>query len=201
MRLFSTVAWLLFALAALASWLVDGGFLVRAVPPDLGRLPARIGPLALGEALPVEPGALGDLAPERWAYRRAEDAQGNPGVLYVAYYARSRRWSGRPHDVDACYRSLGWRQREARELAPGLWARRFEQDGAAIQVVHWLEHPGAEARGLDLGALGKRLLAPRGLRPDAASIYLELDAGHAVTDAGFVAAARELSAALEELWR
>jgi hypothetical protein len=201
MRLLSVLSWLAFALAGAFSWLVDGGILIRPVPPELAGLPERLAGFELGAELPIEPGALGDLPPERTSYRRVRDAAGNEGVLFVAYYLRSRRASGRPHDVDLCYRSLGWQEQEARELEPGLWSRRLEREGRTVRVVHWLEHPGDEAAGLTPRAIVARLSSPRGLRPDVASIYFEFDAGAAPDEQAFVDAAHALSASLETLWR
>jgi hypothetical protein len=202
MRLLSGVAWLALFTSAGFTFLVERGYLGRAVAPDLTRLPAQIGTLEVLEEIPLEPGALGSEPPERYAFRRVRDARGEEGRLFVAYYARAQRWSGRPHDVEKCYAALGWQEREARHLSEAHrpWSRLFEREGETIRVVHWLEHPGPDEDQLDWRQLGSRLSSARGFRPDVASVYLEFPAEAAPSDAEAERAVGELSLALESLW-
>lgn len=123
MRLLTSAAWLALFAGAGFTFLVERGYLGAAVAPDLALLPAHIGTLEVLEEIPLEPGSLGTQPPERYAFRRVLDARGAEGRLFVAYYARAQRWSGRPHDVEKCYAALGWQELEARRLvepiAPG----------------------------------------------------------------------------------
>jgi hypothetical protein len=194
--------WLALYLCAATSFLVEGGFLGGAVAPDLTRLPARIGPLELLEEFALDRSALGEQPPERATFRRVRDEHGHEGKLFVAYYARAQRWSGRPHDVEKCFAAEGWRERDARRLADARrpWSRLLEREGRTIRLVHWLEHPGDEGEALGAGTLAARLGSLRGFRPDVASVYLEFEAGAAPDDARAVAAVQALSAALDGLW-
>ena len=201
MRL-GSLAWLALYLCAGLSFLIERGLFGAAHAPDLARLPARLGPFELGDELAIEPGALGSQPPERYLYREVHDAEGHAGRLFVSYYARAQRWSGRPHDVDKCYAALGWQEREARHLdeAHRPWTRLFERDGRRLRVVHWLERPGPDDDRLDARELGARLASGRGFRPDVASIYFEFEADAAPCDEESAAAVAALSRALEELW-
>ena len=132
MRRLALVAWLALFAGAAFSFLVELGALGAPVAPDLAQLPARVGPLELLEDIPVDPEALGEQPPERWAFRRVRDAHDHEGRLFVAYYERAQRWSGRPHDVEKCFTALGWEEREARRLdaeAHRPWSRLFERGG------------------------------------------------------------------------
>jgi len=202
MRLACTASWILLLLSGCFSLLIEGGLLIHPVAPDLTRLPARIASLDLLEEIPVESAALGDLPPEHFAFRRIRDGAGNEGKLYVAYYRRAQRWSGRPHDVNVCYEALGWQERSARcsRASPFPWTRVFEREGEAIRVLHWTEHPGVEADPIAPATIASRLVAPRGFRPDVASIYLEFAEPAAPPAEELQAAAQALSAALETLW-
>ncbi len=202
MRALSVLPWLALYLCAAFSFSIERGLLGAAHAPELGDLPTRLGTLTLGPELELEPGALGNQPPERYAFRLVEDELGNQGRLFVAYYQRAQRWSGRPHDVEKCYAALGWKEREAHRLeeAHRPWSRRFERDGRMIRVVHWLERPGPDEDRLDLRQLCARLASGRGFRPDVASIYLEFEDDFAPGDAEAAAAVAALSRALEELW-
>ncbi|MSR61558.1 MAG: exosortase-associated EpsI family protein [Planctomycetes bacterium] len=202
MRLLTSAAWLALFAGAGFTFLVERGYLGAAVAPDLALLPAHIGTLEVLEEIPLEPGSLGTQPPERYAFRRVLDARGAEGRLFVAYYARAQRWSGRPHDVEKCYAALGWQELEARRLveAHRPWSRLFEREGETIRVVHWLERPGPDEDQLEWRQLGSRLSSLRGFRPDVASVYLEFPAAAAPSDAEAEQAADELSRALEQLW-
>jgi hypothetical protein len=198
--------WLALYLCAATSFLVEGGFLGGAVAPDLTRLPARIGPLELLEEFALDRSALGEQPPERATFRRVRDEHGHEGKLFIAYYARAQRWSGRPHDVEKCFAALGWQEREAHRLdqAHRLWSRLLvrEESGEveAIRIVHWLERPGPDHDRLDPRELWSRIASGRGFRPDVASVYLEFPAESAPTESDCAAAVSALSAALEQLW-
>jgi len=200
------LAWIAFYLAAAFSLLVETGRLGTPRPPDLAQLPARLGPLQVLAEIPFEAEALGPQPPERWAYRLVRDEQGHEGRLFVAWYERAQRWSGRPHDVEKCFAALGWQEREARRLAEAHrpWSRLFEREGEdgaeAIRVVHWLERPGADQDRLAPGELVARIRSGRGFRPDVASAYLEFPAAAAPSDDACAAAVEALSRALEDLW-
>lgn len=199
-------AWLALYVCAGFAGLVEAGMLGRAVAPELGGLPARIGPLELVEELVLDPATLGEQPPERCAFLRVRDAEGNEGRLFIAYYARAQRWSGRPHDVEKCYAALGWQERAAHRIdeAHRPWSRLFvratPEGEESIRVVHWLERPGPDQDRLAPRELFARLSSARGFRPDVASVYLEFPAGAGPDDAQCAAAATELSRLLESRW-
>jgi hypothetical protein len=201
-----TLAWAALYLAATLSFALETGRLGTARAPDLARLPQQLGPLRLLEEIPFEPSSLGERPPERSTFRRVLGPGGEEGRLFVAWYARSQRWSGRPHDLEKCYAALGWCERDVRRLdeAHRPWVRSFErmlpEGPEAIRVVHWLEHPGPDGDRLDPAELLTRLRAGRGLRPDVASVYFEFPASETPCDADLRAAVSSLSAALEDLW-
>jgi len=202
MRALHAIPWLALFLAAAFSLLVESGLWIQPVPPDLALLPPRLGSIELLEELPVAPDALGERPPERFSYRRIRDAAGHEGKLFIAYYRRAQRWSGRPHDVDRCFAAQGWEQRAATRLDAerGSWSRRFERAGESIRVVHWLERPGPDGDDLAWQTLVARLASSRGFRPDVASIYFEFREDARPTDAEFEAGVSALSRALEKLW-
>lgn len=201
-----TAAWLALYLSAAFACLVEGGFLGRPVAPDLTGFPARIGTLELVEELAFDPAELGQQPPERCAFLRVRDARGHEGRLFIAYYERAQRWSGRPHDVEKCYSALGWLERSAHQLEGDHrpWSRLFVRPGPegeeSIRVVHWLERPGPDRDQLAWHELLARVVSARGFRPDVASLYLEFPAGAEPDDAECAAAAEELSLLLESRW-
>lgn len=202
MRLLGTGAFAaLFASAALAG-AVELGVFAHARCPDLASLPAELGPLTLGPEIPFDPAALGQTPPEAFTFRAVSDAEGRTGQLFIAYYARAQRWSGRPHDVDRCFTALGYAEREVHALdeAHRPWSRRFEKDGQAIRVVHWLERPGDDANALGLAPLVARLVDGSGFRPDVCSVYFEFPAEAAPDDDAAAAAVAALSRALDARW-
>lgn len=192
----------LFAAAGF-SFVTEGGWLARPVAPALEDLATRPGPtdLEIGEAIPFDLTALGEQPPEAHAYRTVRDAQGHEGRLFLAYYERAKRWSGRPHDLEGCYAAAGWTEVEARRLdaAPFPWARTFERDGARIRVVHWIDVPGADPAPGARGLL-TRLSSSSGFRRDVVSAYVEFPLEEAPDDAGLASLAGAVSTALEDLW-
>ncbi|MEW6071623.1 MAG: exosortase-associated EpsI family protein [Planctomycetota bacterium] len=200
------LAWLALLLAGALSFAVDRGLLGRAVPPDLERLPVELGPLRRTAVIPVEAAVLGDLPPERFLFTTVRDEGNREGRLYVAWFARGRRWSGRPHSAEFCFAAEGWREVEAHRLlgadGRGRWSRRFERDGSAIRIVHWFETPGRAVAGGWFARLRHRLTGGggAGLRQDEASIYWEFPAEAAPRESDLLAASEALAAALHRLW-
>lgn len=202
MKLLATLPFLALYLCAALSFALERGAFGAARAPDLAALPARVAAFELGPEIELAADALGTQPPERYAYREVRDAAGNLGRLFVAYYARAQRWSGRPHDVEKCYAALGWQELAAHRLdeAHRPWSRLFAKDERTIRVVHWLERPGPDQDRVAAGELATRLLSGNGLRPDVASIYFEFEADAAPDDAASAEAVAALSAALEALW-
>ena len=202
MRVLGTLSSALLLLSAGFAGAVEQGLLARARCPDLATLPAELGPLTLGPEIPFDPAALGETPPEAFTFRAVTDAEGRAGQLFIAYYARAQRWSGRPHDVDRCFTALGYTEREVHTLdeAHRPWSRRFEQDGQAIRVVHWLERPGDDANALGLAPLVARLVDGSGFRPDVCSVYFEFPADAAPDDGEAAAAVAALSRTLDVRW-
>jgi len=201
-RLLSSLSCASLFLAAAFAGAVELGLLARARTPDLVTLPHALGPLTLGREIPFDVAALGETPPEAFTFRTVTDAAGHEGRLFVAYYARAQRWSGRPHDVERCFTAMGYAEREVATLpeAHRPWSRRFEQDGASIRVVHWLERPGADANELGLAPLLARRADGSGFRPDVCSIYFEFDEQARPDEAQLVAAVTELSRAIDARW-
>lgn len=202
MNMLRALPWLALYLCAGFSLLMERGLFGAPSAPDLARLPADLGALELLEELPVADDALGEQPPERHTFRRVRDARGNEGRLFIAYYERAQRWSGRPHDVEKCFTALGWQEREARRLSEAHrpWSRLFENEERTIRVVHWIERPGPDEDRLDWRELAARLVSGRGFRPDVASIYFEFEAGLGPDDEESAATVAALSRALEALW-
>jgi len=205
--LLRALGWSLCYAGALLACLLESGVLASARTPDLARLPRELGPLTRLAELEFDPAALGATPPERHSFQAVRDAVGTEGRLFLAYYERAQRWSGRPHDLELCYAAAGWREREAHRLdeAHRPWSRRFEREGPdgareAVRVVHWLERPGPDEDSVSLLELGRRLLSGNGLRPDVIAAYFEFPADAAPSEADAARAVAALSAALEDAW-
>lgn len=199
------LAWTALLAAGLLAFLVERGLVGRVTAPDLDAVPARLGPLAsLGDiAFPAE--VLGEVPPDRSLFRRLRDAAGHEGVGFVAWYARSQRWSGRPHPVEVCYAADGWRTLEAHVATTPAGARvgsrRLVRGERTIRVVHWIQTPGQLPTDSFLrDALG-RLRHGGGLRQDVASAYFEFEDGAAPPEPELLEAADALIASIETLWR
>ncbi|HEX6883354.1 MAG TPA: exosortase-associated EpsI family protein [Planctomycetota bacterium] len=208
MILLRALGWSLCYAGALLACLMESGVLASARAPDLARLPRELGPLTRLAELDFDPTALGATPPERHSFQAVRDAAGREGRLFLAYYERAQRWSGRPHDLELCYAAAGWRESEAHRLdeAHRPWSRLFEREGAdgareAVRVVHWLERPGPDEDRVSLLELGRRLFSGNGLRPDVIAAYFEFPADAAPPDADAARAVAALSAALEDAWR
>ena len=115
MSLARVLGWLTLFGAAAFSALVESGALGRARAPEFARLQTNLGVLKLGPELDFDVEALGSTPPERFAFFPLE-VEGHTGRLFLAYYERAQRWSGRPHDLEKCYAALGWQEREAHQL-------------------------------------------------------------------------------------
>ena len=126
MRLLNSLSFASLFLAAAFAGAVELGLLAHARTPDLATLPETLGPLTLGAEIPFDAAALGQTPPEAFTFRAVIDAAGHEGRLFVAYYARAQRWSGRPHDVDRCFTAMGYAEREVHALdeAHRPWSRR-----------------------------------------------------------------------------
>jgi hypothetical protein len=199
-------AWIALLLAGLLSILVDRGILGRPIPPDLTRLPEQLGSLHLVETIPIPPEALGEYPPERYHFGRWQDTDGRSGLLYLAWYQRGRRWSGRPHATEYCFRADGWRDIEGHRLRRSdgqeLWSRRFEREERQIRVLHWLEQPG-RGRGESLTTrIANRVLPHResALRQDMAAIYWEFETDACPSEEELIASSEAVSRSLRELW-
>lgn len=201
-----TLAWTALLLAGLLSILVDRGILGRPIAPDLERLPDEFALLHLVEEIPVAPAALGEYPPERFHFGRYADDAGRAGLLYLAWYQRGRRWSGRPHATEICFRADGWREFEARRVVRSdgqvLWSRGFEREGERIRVVHWLERPGRGRGGSLASRIANRVLPHRegALRQDMAAIYWQFDEAMRPDDEELVAASAAVSRSLRARW-
>jgi len=202
MRLLNSLSSAAMLLAAAFAGAVESGLFARARGPDFASLPSQLGALTLGTEIPFDLSALGETPPEAFTFRAVTDEAGRAGQLFIAYYARAQRWSGRPHDVDRCFTAAGYQEREVHTLeeAHRPWSRLFEKDGQSIRVVHWLERPGDDANALGLGPLVARLADGSGFRPDVCSVYFEFPAESAPDDDAAAAAVAALSRALDARW-
>jgi len=198
-------AWLVLALAGTATWGVSTGWLNPIQPPDLSQLPAELGGFRILETYSVDSGLLGDLPPDRFRFSRIEDDVGRSGQLYVAYFERGRRWSGRPHDLATCYRAGGWEAGPDRVMSTdsgaSLTVQDFRMEERQIRVFHWIQQPGLEPGELSPAAMVQRMFGPFSLRQDMASIYLEFPLEHSPSDLEAVRAAQALMDGLAQLWR
>jgi hypothetical protein len=203
--LLPTLAWLSLIVGGLFSLLTDTGWLNPAVAPDLQLLPKQFGSFAHNYEIEVDPIVLGDLPPERFTFQSIAGPEGQLGSLYVAYYTRGRRWSGRPHDVNVCFRSLGYTELSAELLhtAKGaiLWSRVFTNEERTVRVVHWQQKPGTLPGPQGPFFMLSRLFSPYGLRQDIASAYMEFDLESAPAPEELAAAAQVLIDQLEKLWQ
>jgi hypothetical protein len=208
MSLARLLAWSLLYVGATFSCALESGRLAAPIVPGLAELPAQAGPLALLDEIAFDVSALGSVPPEAHSYRRVRAAAGREGRLFLAYYERAQRWSGRPHDLEACYAAAGWTERESHRLdeAHRPWSRLFERmsstgESESVRVVHWLERPGPDEDRLAPAELVRRLAAGGGFRPDVVSVYFEFPAEDELDDDEAGAAAAALSTAIESVWR
>lgn len=199
------LAWLLLALGGGATWGVAFGWLNPVHAPDLASLPDDFGSLRTLQIYSVDSDLLGEQPPDRFIYRLLGDEDGHTAELYVAWFERGRRWSGRPHNLETCYRADGWEAGPSRRLtAPdgAVWtAQEFSKPERSILVHHWIQQPGLPAGVSSPVAMLRRLLTPFRLRQDVASVYLQFPIDASLSDAEAARAAQALMTSIEDLWR
>ncbi|MHC4823528.1 MAG: exosortase-associated EpsI family protein [Planctomycetota bacterium] len=202
--LLPAIAWLALVAGGALSLLCNSGWVNPSQVPELHDIHAEMGPLKANYTIDVDPGILGDLPPEAFLFQSLAGPDGQEGRLYIAYYTRGRRWSGRPHDVDVCYRSMGYQELSAHQIeTPSgsiLWSRVFERGDETKRVVHWLQKPGRAPGPESVWDLLWLLGSPSGLRQDIASIYLEFDLETAPSETDLADAAQALIEEVETLW-
>jgi uncharacterized protein DUF3485 len=199
------LSWFSLIAGGLLSLITSTGWFNPAVTPDLQKFPAQMGPFLRNYEIEVDPLILGDLPPERYSFQSIAGPDGQEGRLYIAYYARSRRWSGRPHDVNVCFRSQGFEEFQTETLLTTrgavLWSRVFRKPEREVRVVHWQQRPGTLPSPREPFDTLRRLLTPQGLRQDVASIYLEFDLDTAPQDKDLAAASQAIIDQIEQLWQ
>ena len=197
-------SWLLLFCAGTLSHLSSRGVLNPTVMPNLEGLPYQFGSLTRGDLYEVDPLAMGSLPPDRFLYQEVLTPAGASGLCYLAYFERGKRWSGYPHNVDVCFRSLGWNELDSRAIeTPGgakLQLTDFQREEEQIRVVYWQQRPsllpGSQSASQHLARLGSVDV----LRQDIASVYFEFPVTSAPTDEEFGLAADALILSLESLW-
>jgi hypothetical protein len=198
------LAWLLLFCAGSLAHLSSRGILNPTVKPSLESLPVELGPLSRGEIYEVDPLALGSMPPDDWLYQELLSPAGDLGLVYLAYFKRGKRWSGYPHSVDVCFRSLGWKECDSRMIQTPSGAKLqlsdFQREEERIRVVYWQQRPslipGSQTASHHLARLG----TVDALRQDIASVYFEFPVTSAPTDEEFGLAADALILSLESLW-
>ncbi|MFK5956133.1 MAG: exosortase-associated EpsI family protein [Planctomycetota bacterium] len=202
--LFPALAWFLILFGGGISLLCNSGWINPSITPDLALLETQIGPFARDFEIEVDPELLGDLPPERFTFQNIIGPNGQYGRLYIAYYSRGRRWSGRPHDLQVCYRAMGYTELEVDSLKTEsgavLWSRIFQRGNQTVKVIHWLQKPGRLPKEEGVSDHLQRILTKNGLRQDVASIYFEFDLADAPSDEAFIAASDDLISQVEALW-
>ena len=197
-------AWALLLSAGALAHLVSLGTVNPSVEPDLGQVQEAIGPIQLGEIYEVDPLDLGALPPTTLLFQQLRTSTGGEGRMYIAYFERGLRWSGYPHAVDVCFRSLGWEDLAARTLQTSSGARLslhdFDREGEQVRVLHWQQRPSLVPGSENASALLGRLRTVDGLRQDVASIYFEFPLADAPSDAELIEAAESLIQTLDTLW-
>lgn len=200
----SHLAWLLLLLGGGLTWSVSTGLLNPVHPPDLTILPAELGAFRTLEVYDVDASLLGDLPPDRYTFRRVADGAGHEANLYLAYYNRGRRWSGRPHDLPLCYRAAGWTPAGSEVLHTPSGARceaqNFRLGERQIRVFYWVQQPGLQPGDESAQGYLRRMFKSDRLRQDMASAYLEFPAAAAPADADALLAVQALMSALDGLW-
>lgn len=203
-RAVKILAWIVLGLGGAVTWGVSLGALNPAVPPDLAALPDDLGGFRTLQVFPVDSGVLGELPPDRFTFRAVGDEAGHVGQLYAAYFTRGRRWSGRPHDLEYCYRALGYESESLRFLHTADGSRFAAQDFSdgekKIRVFHWMQHPGMRPGQESPKNYLKRILDDSRLRQDMASIYVEFPLESVPSDMAATHAAQAMMLALDRLW-
>jgi hypothetical protein len=199
------LAWGLLLIGGCFSAFCNTGILNPSILPDLALLDQELGPFTRDSEIEVDPELLGDLPPESFTFQSILGPDGQFGHMYIAYYSRGRRWSGRPHDLQVCYRAMGYTELEVNTLPTSsgakLWSRVFQRGSQTVKVIHWLQKPGRLPKEEDIADHIKLLFSKNGMRQDVASIYFEFDLVDAPSDADFLAASEKLIAQVETLWK
>lgn len=202
--LLPVLAWGLLLFGGGVSLFCNSGLLNPSILPDLALLDQELGPFTRDFEIEVDPELLGDLPPETFTFQNIVGPDGQFGRMYIAYYSRGRRWSGRPHDLQVCYRAMGYAELEVESLPTDsgaeLWSRVFQREGQTVKVIHWLQKPGRAPKEESFSDHLGRLFTKNGLRQDVASIYFEFDLADAPSDAAYLDASVELIAQVEKLW-
>ena len=202
--LLPALAWGILLLGGGISLFCNSGLLNPSVTPNLAQLQEQIGPFARDFEIEVDPELLGDLPPETFTFQNILGPDGQYGRMYIAYYSRGRRWSGRPHALEVCYRAMGYTELDVQTLSTPsgarLWSRIFERESQTVKVIHWLQKPGRLPKEESFSHHLGRIFTKNGLRQDVASIYFEFDLADAPSDEAFLAASEELIAQVEGLW-
>ncbi|MCP4093304.1 MAG: hypothetical protein GY747_07635 [Planctomycetes bacterium] len=204
LSLLPKIAWTSLLLGGAMSLMTDTGWMNTPVTPDLSQL-EDFGPVKRNYEIEVDPAILGDFPPERFTFQSIAGPDGQEGRMYIAYYKRGRRWSGRPHDVNVCYRSMGFKELDAKVLksteGAELWSRVFQSETRTVRVVHWLQRPGilpgAESPLTSL----KMMATPEGVRQDISSAYFEFDLEGAPSEEQLAESAQVVINQLEDLWK
>jgi len=202
--LLPVLAWGLLLLGGGVSLFCNSGLLNPSVIPDLNLLEPQLGLFARDFEIEVDPELLGDLPPETFTFQNILGPDGQYGRMYIAYYSRGRRWSGRPHDLQVCYRAMGYTESDVNTLTTKsgavLWSRVFQRENQTVKVIHWLQKPGRLPKEEGAWDHLQRVFQKNGLRQDVASIYFEFDLADAPSDEAFAGAAEELMGQVESLW-
>lgn len=198
------LAWMLLLLGGAVTWGVTTGALNPRITPDLDALPASLGDFRTLEVFSVDSGLLGDLPPDRFTFRRIGDDAGRAGLLYLAYFERGRRWSGRPHDVPVCYRAEGWEPLGERQLETPSGAhfgiQDFSRGEEQIRVCYWIQQPGLLPGHETPRAYLGRMFGKARLRQDMASVYFEFPMAANLSDPEAIRTAQDLMTAMDGLW-
>ncbi|PCJ55644.1 MAG: hypothetical protein COA70_00770 [Planctomycetota bacterium] len=202
--LLPVLAWGLLLFGGGVSLFCNSGVLNPSVLPNLSLLEPQLGPFARDFEIEVDPELLGDLPPETFTFQNILGPDGQYGRMYIAYYSRGRRWSGRPHDLQVCYRAMGYAESGVDTLITKsgavLWSRVFQRENQTVKVIHWLQKPGRQPKEEGFSDHLQRVFQKNGLRQDVASIYFEFDLADAPSDEAFAGAAEELIRQVESLW-
>jgi len=204
-RLLRPLAIASLVLGGTITWGSATGWLNPGQNLPLSALGQQFGPLHSVLIHDVDSGLLGDLPPDSFTFQTVQDDADREGLLYIAYYRRSRRWSGRPHELTICYRAIGYDLLDGRQLQTAAgsryWLHHFSREGKEVQVLHWLQRPGMLPG--EEGVLDhlKRIFSPQGLRQDVVSAYLEFPVEAGLGEDTLLLAATAISEDLAEIWK
>ncbi len=201
----SFLAWLSILSGGALSVFCNTGWLNPSHIPALSQLQPQMGTIVRDHEIPVNPEVLGDLPPETFTFQSVIGPEAQEGRLYVAYYQRARRWTGRPHDLDVCYRAMGFEELQVETWhtpsGAAVWSRIFQRDDEVVRVVHWLQKPGLLPGPEKALQRLSRLFSAGGLRQDIASVYFEFPLNSSPSKPELLSAADTLIRNLESLWQ